>query len=75
MHVSLKDFFTSSIFLNLMTSLLTLEQACHLFLMNVLKDVMHLVKLDSSATCGEALGIVALQMLAVLLSDVRHLNR
>jgi len=50
-------------------------KACHLFLLNVLKDVMHLVNLDSSATCGEALGVVALQMLAVLLSDVRHLNR
>lgn len=58
-----------------MTSLPTLEQACHLFLMNVLKDVMYLVKLDSSGTCGESLGIMALQMLAVLLSDVRHLNR
>jgi hypothetical protein len=50
-------------------------KACHLFLMNALKEVMHLVKLGPSATIGEAVGVTALQMMSVLLSDAqRHIR-
>lgn len=47
------------------------KQACHLFLMNVLSEVKNLVKEERTATAGEALGVTALQMMAVVLSDRR----
>lgn len=40
--------------------------------MNALKEVMHLVKLGPSATIGEAVGVTALQMMSVLLSDAQR---
>jgi hypothetical protein len=46
-------------------------QACHLFLLNVLDEVRYLVKENVTATAGEALGVTALQMMAVLVSDSR----
>lgn len=46
-------------------------QACHLFLLNVLDEVRYLVKKNITATAGEALGVTALQMMAVLVSDSR----
>ncbi|KAG0560005.1 hypothetical protein KC19_10G146700 [Ceratodon purpureus] len=47
-------------------------KACHLFLLNVLDEVRCLVKENVTATAGEALGVTALQMLAVLVSDSRE---
>ncbi|XP_024384261.1 E3 ubiquitin-protein ligase PRT6 isoform X2 [Physcomitrium patens] len=44
-------------------------KACHLFLLNVLDEVRKLVGKDDTATAGEALGVTALQMMAVLVSD------
>jgi len=42
-----------------------------MFLLNVLDEVRHLVKESRTATAGEALGVTALQMMAVLVSDSR----
>ncbi|KAG0566256.1 hypothetical protein KC19_7G050000 [Ceratodon purpureus] len=47
-------------------------KACHLFLLNVLDDVRFLVDVETTATAGEALGVTALQMMAVLVSDSRN---
>ena len=47
-------------------------QACHLFLLNVLDEVRFLVGVETTATAGEALGVTALQMMAVLVSDSRN---
>lgn len=48
------------------------SQACHLFLLNVLDEVRFLVERDTTVTSGEALGVTALQMMAVLVSDSRN---
>lgn len=42
-----------------------------MFLLNVLDEVRYLVKESTTATAGEALGVTALQMMAVLVSDSR----
>lgn len=42
-----------------------------MFLLNVLDEVRSLVKESKTATAGEALGVTALQMMAVLVSDSR----
>ncbi|XP_024397713.1 E3 ubiquitin-protein ligase PRT6 isoform X2 [Physcomitrium patens] len=47
-------------------------KACHLFLLNVLDEVRFLVERDTTVTSGEALGVTALQMMAVLVSDSRN---
>jgi hypothetical protein len=47
-------------------------QACHFFLLNVLDEVRFLVGVETTATAGEALGVTALQMMAVLVSDSRN---
>jgi len=43
-----------------------------MFLLNVLDEVRHLVEESITATAGEALGVTALQMMAVLVSDSRN---
>lgn len=49
-------------------------KACHLFLLNVLDEVRFLVGEETTATAGEALGVTALQMMAVLVSDSRNIR-
>ncbi|CAK9232731.1 unnamed protein product [Sphagnum troendelagicum] len=47
-------------------------QACHQFLINVLNYVSILVSEDSTVTDGEALGVIALQLMAVVVSDLEN---
>jgi hypothetical protein len=47
-------------------------QACHQFLINVLNYVSKLVSEDSTVTDGEALGVIALQLMAVVVSDLEN---
>ncbi|CAM6059330.1 unnamed protein product [Sphagnum tenellum] len=46
--------------------------ACHQFLINVLNYVSILVSEDSTVTDGEALGVIALQLMAVVVSDLKN---
>jgi hypothetical protein len=47
-------------------------QACHQFLINVLNYVSILVSEDSTVKDGEALGVIALQLMAVVVSDLKN---